>query len=108
MIAGAACGNEYVSEGRALDSRRLNPRFEPRRVVRLHRCLDFLPGWIICEDVGIEPEVLARSFMPPLADMQAAIADVQGDEEGVRECHEALSMLWEQRLELYGATVAVG
>jgi hypothetical protein len=60
------------------------------------------------EEVEVEPEVLARSFMPPLADMQAAIADVQGDEEGVRECHEALSMLWEQRLELYGATVAVG
>jgi hypothetical protein len=60
------------------------------------------------EEVDVEPEVLARSFMPPLAEMQAAIADVQADEEDVRECHEALSALWEQRLELYGATVAVG
>jgi hypothetical protein len=59
------------------------------------------------EDVGAEPEVLARSFMPPLADMQAAIADVQADEEDVRECHEALAALWEQRLDLYGASVGI-
>jgi hypothetical protein len=60
------------------------------------------------EDVEVEPEVLARSFMPPLADMQAALTDTQADQEDVRECHEALAALWEQRLELYGATVAVG
>jgi hypothetical protein len=60
------------------------------------------------EDVEVEPHVLARSFTPPLADMQAAIADVQADEEDVRACHQALAALWEQRLELYGATVAVG
>jgi hypothetical protein len=60
------------------------------------------------EEVEVEPEVLARSFMPPLADMQAAIADVQADEEDVRACHQALAALWEQRLGLYGATVAVG
>lgn len=60
------------------------------------------------EDVDVEPEVLARSFMPPLADMQAAITDAQADQEDVRACHQALAALWEQRLELYGATVAVG
>jgi hypothetical protein len=60
------------------------------------------------EDVDVEPEVLARSFMPPLADMQAAITDAQADQEGVRACHQALAALWEQRLDLYGATAAVG
>ena len=60
------------------------------------------------EDVEVEPEVLARSFMPPLADMQAAIADAQAEQEDVRACHQALAALWEQRLELYAATVAVG
>jgi hypothetical protein len=40
--------------------------------------------------------------------MQAAIADAQADQEDVRACHQALAALWEQRLDLYGATVAIG
>jgi hypothetical protein len=53
------------------------------------------------EDAGVEPEVLARGFMPPL-DIPSR-GTLEFDEEDALECHETLRRLWEQRLELYGA-----
>jgi hypothetical protein len=50
------------------------------------------------EDAGVEPEVLARGFMPPL-DMRN-LSTLEFDEEDALECHETLRRVWEQRLEL--------
>jgi hypothetical protein len=54
------------------------------------------------EDAGVEPEVLARGFMPSL-DIPN-LDTLAFDEEDALECHEALRRLWKQRLELYGAS----
>ena len=53
------------------------------------------------DDVGVEPEVLARGFMPPL-DI-ANLGNFEFDEDDAVDCHETLRKLWEQRLRLYGA-----
>jgi hypothetical protein len=54
------------------------------------------------EDAGVDPEVLARGFMPPL-DIPN-LGTLEFDEEVALECHETLRRLWEQRLDLYGAS----
>ena len=56
------------------------------------------------EDVEVDPELLARGFMPRL-DIPN-LGTLEFDEEDAVECHEALRRLWEQRLELCGASRA--
>jgi muconolactone delta-isomerase len=56
------------------------------------------------EDAGVEPEVLARGFMPRF-DIPN-LSTLEFDEEDAMDCHEALRRLWDQRLELYGARAA--
>jgi hypothetical protein len=56
------------------------------------------------DNVGVEPDVLARAFMPPV-DI-ANLNSLQFDEEDAADCHETLRNLCERRLELYGAGAA--